>query len=134
MKKLLTFFLGLSLIFATISLQAQDLNSRAESQTKKMASQLKLNEADYMRLKALNFNRLAKIDVLSSLREQDHRYLDLRLDEIEEDYQTELYSMLKPKQYAAFMEYKKDQPYTYADVTSAAKTEQAKSIAIQTEE
>jgi|SRR5687768_3677085 len=134
MKNILTLFLGLTLSFATISLQAQDLNSRAEAQTKKMASQLKLNEGDYMRLKALNFNRLAKIDALASLREQDHRYLDLRLDEIEEDYHTELYSMLKPKQYAAFMEYKKDQPYTYAEVVSADKMEQAKTIAIQTED
>ena len=134
MKNILTFFLGLTLSIATISLQAQDLSSRAEAQTKQMASQLKLNEADYMRLKALNFNRLAKIDALSSLREQDHRYLDLRLDAIEEDYQTELYSMLKPKQYAAYMEYQKDQPYTYADVISANKMEKGKTIAIQTEE
>lgn len=134
MKNILTLFLGLTLSLATLSLQAQDLNSRAESQTKHMAAQLKLNEADYMRLKALNFNRLARIDALASLREQDHRYLDLRLDEIEEDYHTELYSMLKPKQYAAFMEYNKTQPYTYAEVTAANKMEQAKTIAIQTEE
>ena len=32
------------------------------------------------------------------------------------------------------MAYKKDQPYTYADVTSNTKTEQAKTIAIQTED
>ena len=134
MKNLLTIFLGLIFSLVTLSLQAQDLNARADAQTRQMATQLKLNDSDYMRLKALNFNRLAKIDALASLREQDHRYLDLRLDEIEEDYHTELYSMLKPKQYAAFMEYKKTQPYTYADVVSANKMEQAKTIAIQTEE
>ena len=134
MKNILTLISGLIFSFATISLQAQDLSSRAEAQTRQMASKIKLNESDYMKLKAMNFNRLAKIDALSSLREQDHRYLDLRLDEIEEEYNANLFSLLKPKQYAAFMDYKKDQPYTYADVTSDSKNEQAKTIAIQTED
>ena len=134
MKNILTFIFGLTLSIFSLSLQAQDLNSRADVQTRQMASKLKLNEGEYKKLKALNFNRLAKIDALASLREQDHRYLDLRLDEIEEDYNAAIYDLLKPKQYAAFIDYKKEQPYTYAEVVSASKYEQAKSIAISTEE
>src|SRR5688572_6463993 len=131
MKTAFTFFLGALFSIASFTVSAQGLAARAETQTREMASKLNLNEADFVKLKKANLNRMEKIESLSALREQDHRYLDLRLDQIEEEYNAELFGMLKPTQYAAFVDYKKDQPYTYAGVISDTKT---KAIAIQNED
>src|SRR5688572_21040919 len=116
MKTILTLLFGLVLSFGSVAANAQDLEAKADAQTAEMAASLKLNEAEYKRLKALNFNRLAQIASLASLREQDHRYLDIRLDLIEEEYHSKLFDMLNPKQYNAFMAARKDQPHTYAGV------------------
>ncbi len=118
MKKLFTIVLGLFLSVASFAGNAQNLEARAELQTKEMAAKLNLNEADYVQLKKINFNRLAKIAALANLREQDHRYLDIRLDQIEEDYNSRLFALLKPAQYQAFADYRKDQPDSYAAVIS----------------
>lgn len=136
MKTILTLLAGLALTFGTMKANAQDLAAQAEAQTQVMASTIKLNAVEYKKLKALNFNRLAQIASLANLREQDNRYLDIRLDLIEEEYHSKLFNLLNPKQYSAFMNYKKDQPYTYAGVTNKNNPNPNKmqTIAIQTEE
>ena len=133
MKKLLTILLGAALTFGSVAVNAQSLETQADVLTKEMATKIDLNEKDYLNLKKANFNRLAKIQALSSLREQDHRYLDLRLDLIEEEYQETVYKMLKPAQYTAFLNYKNEQPFTYAAVLSQTQQNQLKAIAIETE-
>ena len=136
MKTILTLFLGVVLSFGSMSVKAQELEAQAEAQTEVMAGKLQLNTTEFKKLKALNFNRLAQIASLANLREQDTRYLDIRLDLIEEEYHSKLFNLLNPKQYLAFMNYKKDQPHTYSGVTAPANnnTPKMQTIAIQTEE
>ncbi|MFC5269828.1 hypothetical protein [Adhaeribacter terreus] len=116
MKTLLTLFLSFSLVSLT-PLMAQNLQVQAEKETRDMASRLNLNEGEYLKLKKLNLERLEKIAALAQLREQDNRYLDLRLDQIEEQYAANMFNTLNTKQYSAFVEYRKEQPYTYAGLT-----------------
>lgn len=132
MKNVFTFILGLAFSFSAMVCSAQSLETQAEIQTKEMAQKLNLNEANYLKLKNINLNRLHRIAALAKLREQDHRYLDVRLDAIEEEYSASVYRILKPSQFSAFMNYRQEQPYTYAGVTNANKN--TGTIAIQTEE
>ena len=132
MKILFTFILGITLSLSTLVCSAQSLEAQAEIQTKEMTQKLNLNEGNYLKLKNINLNRLHRIAALAKLREQDHRYLDLRLDAIEEEYSAAVYKILKPSQFSAFMNYRQEQPYTYAGVTNDMN--RTKTIAIQTEE
>ncbi|MBK0402453.1 hypothetical protein I5M27_05615 [Adhaeribacter sp. BT258] len=116
MKTMLTLLLGFALISVT-PLAAQDLQSQAEKETREMAGRMNLNEGEYLKIKKLNLERLEKIAALAQLREQDNRYLDLRLDQIEEQYAASIFNTLNTKQYSAFVEYRKEQPYTYAGLT-----------------
>jgi hypothetical protein len=129
MKKLFTFVAILGLLVGTHTVKAQDFDAQAERQTREMASMMKLNEAEFMRLKNFNLNRMHQIAALANLREQDSRYLDMRLDMIEEEYASTVYNTFSPKQYAGFKEYRKSSPYTYAGVTS--KFNKNSAVAIQ---
>jgi len=135
MKKVFTLLFSLMLVLGASNLMAQNLEALAEKETREMAAKLRLNEGEYLKLKQYNLERLEKIAALSNLREQDERYLDLRLDQIEEEYASMLFNTFDKKQYAAYLNYKEDQPYTYAGVASknglAAK---ASTVAMQAEE
>jgi hypothetical protein len=117
MKKAFTLICGLLLFFGTLELQAQSLQEQADKQTREMAAKLKLNATDIGKVRQFNLTRLEKIAALNKLREKDNRYLDLRLDKIEEEYSSALFNTLNRKQFVAFMDYKKDKPYTYAGLT-----------------
>lgn len=131
MKKLYTLFTILGLLLAGPAVIAQDFEAQAEKQTREMASFMKLSDAEYLRLKNFNLNRLHQIAALANLREQDGRYLDMRLDLIEEEYASTVYNTFNPKQYAGFKEYRKNSPYTYAGVVSKMNQNKNSAIAIQ---
>lgn len=135
MKKALTFAVMFALLFAANFAQAQStiLVKQAENQSREMADRLKLNEAEYLKVKQFNFTRLQKIADLGNLREQDSRYLDMRLDQIEEEYSSMVYNTLSPKQYKAFANYRKDQPSTYAGVVNQTQGLKNAAIAIAAE-
>jgi len=115
MKALFT--LAFSFCLFSTSIFAQDLKLQAESESRQMAAEFKLNEGEYLKIKKLNEARLEKIMALSELREQDERYLNLRLDQIEEEYAANMFGTLNKKQFRKFMEYRQEQPYTYAGLT-----------------
>ena len=117
MKKILTPVLALLLFLGTNVLFAQSVPELAEKQTREMNAKLKLDANAYQKLYQFNLQRLQKIEALSQLREQDPRYLDMRLDQIEEEYHSLLFNSLNKKQFSAYQHYKKDQPYTYAGLT-----------------
>jgi hypothetical protein len=131
MKNIFTLLIFVGLFFVSEGTYAQDLDAQAEKQTRDMATIMKLNEGEYMRLKNFNLNRLHQIAALASLREQDNRYLDLRLDLIEEEYSSTLYNTFRPKQYAAYKEYRKSMPDTYAGMVVEKNNLKNSAVAIQ---
>jgi hypothetical protein len=131
MKNIFTLLIFAGLFFVSLGSYAQELEAQAEQQTREMAVLMKLNEGEYMRLKNFNLNRLHQIAALASLREQDNRYLDLRLDLIEEEYASTLYNTFRPKQYAAYKEYRRTMPDTYAGMVMQNNSLKITAIAIQ---
>lgn len=116
MKKFLSIYI---VLFLALGLNgfSQTLDERADLLTREMAGSIKLNKKKYEKLKALNKERLAQIDRLADLREQDTRYLDIRLDQIEEVYHSNVYNLLSAQQYKNFRQYKLGQPNSYAGIT-----------------
>lgn len=131
MKNIFTLLIFVGLFYISFGTYAQDLEAQAEKQTREMAAVMKLNEGEFMRLKNFNLNRLHQIAALASLREQDNRYLDLRLDLIEEEYASTLYNTFRPKQYAAYKEYRKTMPDTYAGMMNEKNSLKNTAVAIQ---
>jgi lipopolysaccharide export LptBFGC system permease protein LptF len=113
MKKIFTLILSF-LILSLSQVIAQNFDSQAEKETRQMAEIIKMNNKSFQKIQKINLERLNKIANLSKLREQDQRYLNLRLDEIDEQYAAKMYKILNKNQYQAFMKYRNEQPFTYA--------------------
>ncbi|MDX5348689.1 MAG: hypothetical protein LPJ89_07550 [Hymenobacteraceae bacterium] len=117
MKKLI---LLLYICFFTVAAaSAQSVEERAQGLTEEIAREVKLTKKEKEKLTQYNFIKLRKIDKLAKLREQDERYLNLRLDQIEEEYHAMVYNLLNKKKYLAYMKYKEKQPHTYAAVVKS---------------
>ena len=114
MKKLFT-ILFLAVAFITNS-QAQQLDERATILTDEIARHVNMDETEYLKVKKYTAERLMQIDELANLPLQDERYLNLRLDKIEEEYNSRIFNTLDKKQFISFMKYKQKQPFHYSAV------------------
>ena len=108
MKKHLLF---LSFIFFTATLSmAQDLSSSAEKRinllTRVMASELGLNEAEYLKLQALNRERVVKSDEIAEFYAHDREIQAKKLLELEASFDKKFKAMLSPNQLTAYNAYR----------------------------
>lgn len=115
MKTTLTLFL-LCFTFSLSPLRAQDINQQAARETRQMAAAVKMSKNDFRKINMVNADRLKKIAALTTIREQDRRYLDMRLDQIDEEYNATMYKLLSTNQYRSFVKYRQEQPFTYASL------------------
>lgn len=74
--------------------------------TRSMADQLALNENDYIKIKALNQQRLTSATEAAKLYADDEAMRISRLAEIEAEYEEKLFKMLNGRQVAAYAEFK----------------------------
>jgi hypothetical protein len=111
---LMVFALLLTLLQPSAHAQLVDSGIPIEVQasriTAEIAKIIKLNEQQISQVRSYNLDKLQKIKDLAKLREQDRRYLDLRLDMIEEEYHSRMFNGLNEDQYLVFMDYKSRQP------------------------
>ncbi|GAB3825947.1 hypothetical protein [Hymenobacter jeollabukensis] len=77
--------------------QPQPVTSAAEL-TRQMASRLKLNEAQYIRLRAINQVKLARMDEIQWQHQQDPAERQRLLTELEAQYEQECQRILTPSQ------------------------------------
>ncbi|MGV3640728.1 MAG: hypothetical protein ACO1NZ_09430 [Adhaeribacter sp.] len=108
MKKIL---LSLSLLFCTTLVSfGQELNTSTEKRvnliTRVMASQLGLNESEYLRLKALNRERVVKSDEIAELYAHNQVLQSQKMQELEESFDKKFRAMLSPSQAAAYASYR----------------------------
>lgn len=108
MRKVL---LSISIFFcATLISFGQDLSPSAEKRvnliTRVMASELGLNESEYLKLKALNRERVVKSDEIAELYSHDQALLDKKLQELETNFDKQFKSMLSPSQLAVYSAYR----------------------------
>ena len=108
MKKTLL-FLSFFLFSATLSM-AQDLSSSAEKRinllTRVMAAELGLNEAEYLKLQALNRERVVKSDEIAEFYAHDREIQAKKLLELEASFDKKFKAMLSPNQLAAYNAYR----------------------------
>jgi hypothetical protein len=108
MKKIL---LSISLfLFTALISFSQDLSPSAEKRvnliTRVMASELGLNESEYLRLKALNRERVVKSDEIAELYSHDQALQAQKLQELETSFDKKFKAMLSPSQLAAYAAYR----------------------------
>ncbi|RAU81770.1 hypothetical protein [Pontibacter arcticus] len=110
MKK---FLLTVTLLFSCVLAFAQvQLSPEGERKclelTRSMSIKLRLNEAEYIRLKALNRSHVAKTDEILRAYSQDDRLKTEKIAELEKGYEKTLTSFLKPNQLQAYAVYKEE--------------------------
>ncbi|MGV3504335.1 MAG: hypothetical protein ACO1O1_11550 [Adhaeribacter sp.] len=86
------------------------MNSSTEKRvnliTRVMATQLGLNESEYLRLKALNRERVVKSDEIAELYGQNQALQAQKMQELEESFDKKFRAMLSPSQAAAYAAYR----------------------------
>lgn len=110
MKKLLftmvvSFMVGASALAQEVT-KEQSLEQRASDLTRSMANELRLNESEYIKLKALNRDRLTRIDETLNRYSNDPGMRQAKLREINANFEANLTPILSKSQREAFMEYK----------------------------
>jgi len=110
MKKPLLSLLFIFLI--SFAVKAQDISDSAEKRialiTRVMTAELGLNESEYIRLKALNRERIVKGDEIAEFYTNDPDMKAKKLMELENNFDKKFRAMLNPNQLAAYSAYKHD--------------------------
>lgn len=92
---------------------AQSVSSSADKRiallTRVMATELQLNEAEYIKLKALNRERVLKSDEVATMYSNDPAILTAKLNEVESEFDKQFTSLLNPVQLAAYKTYQQEQ-------------------------
>ncbi|GGK61689.1 hypothetical protein GCM10011405_07180 [Rufibacter glacialis] len=71
-----------------------------------MMQSIGLNESEYIRVKALNQERLTKAAEVAKMYGSDAEMRDARLSEIESGFEAELFKILNSRQVEAYSEFK----------------------------
>lgn len=85
-----------------------EAEARCTELTRKMARELRLNEPEYIKLKALNRERMARTDMAMRQYSDDERLLKQQLTKIASAYEQQLITFLKPDQLQAYGNYKEN--------------------------
>ena len=111
--KTLTLTLAFGLCFGFSAL-AQDqpkssasIDARVTEETRSMAQKIGLNEREYMTLRKLNKERISKTVEVESIYSNDAEMRTMKIQEIDEHFDTQLTAVLNPKQQEAYAELKK---------------------------
>lgn len=112
-------------LFTALLSMGQDLNSSTEKRvnllTRVLASELGLNEAEYLKLKALNRERVVKSDEIAELYSNDEKLQSQKIQELEASFERKFKAMLSPTQLASYNAYQQI-PDTEIAMTKPADT------------
>ncbi|MFC6998773.1 hypothetical protein [Rufibacter roseus] len=89
--------------------------------TRLMAESMALNEVDYIKLKAINTERLTLTTEVEKLYADDEVMLNSRLQEIEEEYEEKVFKILNSRQVAAYAEFKQRPEANFTTLTQKIK-------------
>jgi hypothetical protein len=102
-------------VFATDRAKpAADAQTRASQITRMMVDELRLNEAEYIRLRTLNVDRLLQVEEVAFLYKNDLLIKDTKLKEVEENFDRQLQAVLSASQMKAYVAFKQNPPVNYA--------------------
>ncbi|WP_400190991.1 hypothetical protein [Hymenobacter sp. B81] len=83
---------------------SQEVGLNADEMTRQMANRLRLNEAQFIRLKAANQIKLARLNEIRWQYQQDPTAREARLAELEAQYEQECRRILTPTQIGALQD------------------------------
>jgi hypothetical protein len=101
--------LALTLGFAQLATAAADdntLQARATAMTRQLAVKVRLDEAQFVKVRRLNLRLLAETQALKSKLANDPAGLDLQLAQLQDRYEWDMASILWPRQLAAYQQSK----------------------------
>lgn len=91
---------------------SQQIPSSAEKRidliTRVLATELQLNEAAYIKLRALNRERILKADEVAIMYSNDQEIIQAKLAQIEADFDKQFATILNSVQLAAYKSYKEE--------------------------
>jgi hypothetical protein len=120
----LTVFFFLSLVFSAAAQQTPStpaLDQASSNLTRIMMQNMGLNEDEYIKLKALNQERLSKATEADKLYADDQEQRDVRLREIEDEFEVKLFNMLNTRQVTAYAEFKQKPEANYLAIVQQLK-------------
>ncbi|QNF35353.1 hypothetical protein HUW51_22515 [Adhaeribacter swui] len=131
MKKLyLSLFVA---AFFSLAAQAQDISSSADKRinllTRVMATELQLNEAEFIKLRSLNRERILKSDEIATLYSADATVMAAKMKEVEDNFDKQFTAILNPVQLAAYTNYKHANEDANLTAAQTEKPEKAKPVA-----
>ncbi len=129
MKKLFLSFIIVA--FFSCVAQAQDVPSSADKRinllTRVMATELQLNEAEFIKLRSLNRERILKSDEIAVLYGSDPALMATKLKEVDDSFDKQFTAILNPVQLAAYTNYKQTTEEAKLTAAQVEKTEKAAS-------
>ena len=110
MKNLATFlvFTFLCTSGATLTHAGGNLDARVATVTRSMSAQLGLNEMDYIKLKTLNHDNMVRATEINTAYANDATLREMKISQLQADYETQLRAMLSAKQMEAYVAYKQN--------------------------
>lgn len=82
--------------------QDNPIAGRAKTLTQQIAAKTHLNEGQYVKVKQLNLRMLTAVESLKKQFAADPEALDLRLAEVQNIYEWDLATVLRPRQMTAY--------------------------------
>ncbi|RDC62814.1 hypothetical protein [Adhaeribacter pallidiroseus] len=127
MKKLFLSFIIVA--FFSCVAQAQDVPASADKRinllTRVMATELQLNEAEFIKLRSLNRERILKSDEIAVLYGSDAAVVATKLKEVEDNFDKQFTAILNPVQQAAYTNYKQTTEETKLTAAQVEKVDKA---------
>ena len=85
-----------------------NLDDKVSTVTRNMSTKLGLNESQYINLKALNREKMAKAEEISSMYANDASARAMKISALQVDYENQLQAFLSPKQMESYATYKQN--------------------------
>lgn len=125
----LTLYLLFALIVSAIAQNTPSnpaLDQASSTITRLMVESMSLNENEYIKLKALNHERLTQAAEADKLYADDQEMRDVRLREIEDEYENKLFKMLNSRQVHAYATFKTKPEANFLALAKEASTPRKK--------
>ncbi|MGV3539148.1 MAG: hypothetical protein ACO1OQ_05015 [Rufibacter sp.] len=102
----LTLYFLFALAVSTVAQSNPVLEKASSDITRRMVESMAMNENEYIKLKALNLERLTKATEADKMYSDDAEMREVRLREIEDEFENKLFVMLNARQVAAYADFK----------------------------
>ena len=110
MKNLATFLVITFLCTsgATMAQAGGNLDAQVATVTRNMSAQMGLNEMDYIKLKTINHDNMLRASEINKAYANDATLREMKISELQADYEKQLRAMLSSKQMEAYAAYKQN--------------------------